>query len=231
MEHDEILNCIITPYDADEVQALLDKHDLASKYPDLARNLRQGFPMGDFPDSLPSTVIFPNDISVTDNTDFVNQYIQEEISASRMSGPYTQQEAETILKGPFQCSPMLVSVQRQGPGVPDKLCLCRNLSKGTKHDTSTNSYVDKGKFPTKVGTASNVADIVSTAHPTLFPSLLPYPTLFPTSYPCSTLPYSRRTHTRVPTLSVSTMSPRACAYPTCCRSPTLPRARRRWFSI
>jgi hypothetical protein len=168
-EHDEILNRITTPYDADEIQKLLDTHGLANKYPNLARNLKNGFPMGDFPESIPSTIIFPNDISVTDNTDFVNQYIQEEIAASRMSGPYTQQEAETILKGPFQCSPMLVSVQTQGPGIPDKLRLCRHLSKGDKHNTSTNSYVDKGKFPTKVGTASNVADIVSARLPTLFP--------------------------------------------------------------
>jgi hypothetical protein len=29
--------------------------------------------MGDFPASIPSTVIFPNDVSITDNTDFVTQ--------------------------------------------------------------------------------------------------------------------------------------------------------------
>jgi hypothetical protein len=203
-EHDEILNRITTPYDADEVQALLDKHDLASKYPHLARNLRQGFPMGDFPDSLPSTVIFPNDVSVTDNADFVNQYIQEEIAASRMSGPYTQQEAETILKGPFQCSPMLVSVQTQGPGIPDKLRLCRHLSKGNTHSASTNSYVDKGKFPTKVGTASNVADIVS---PRLLlpysPTSPPFPptrvrTRTPAPYPTPPYTVSARARLRLP---------------------------------
>jgi hypothetical protein len=174
-EHDEILNQITTPYDADEIQKLLDTHGLGDKYPNLAHNLKNGFPMGDFPDSIPSTVIFPNDISVTDNADFVNQYIQDKIAASRMSGPYSQQEAETILNGPFQCSPMLVSMQIQGPGVPDKLRLCRHLLKGDKHSVSTNSYVDKGKFPTKVGTASNVADIVSARLP------LPYP-LSPSSY-------------------------------------------------
>jgi hypothetical protein len=110
-----------------------------------------------------------------------------------MSSPYMQQEAETILKGLFQCSLMLVSVQTQGPSIPDKLCLCRHLSKGNKHSVSTNSYVNKGKFPTKVGTASNVADIVSARLPPTLPTspffllsrsahrctrnLVPYPTL------------------------------------------------------
>jgi hypothetical protein len=75
VEHDEILNRITTPYDADEIQKLLDTHGLADKYLNLARNLKNSFPMGDFPDSIPSTIIFPNDVSVTDNADFVNQYI------------------------------------------------------------------------------------------------------------------------------------------------------------
>jgi hypothetical protein len=139
---------------------MLDKHNLTSQHPDLVKNLREGFPMGDFPE-LKSTVIFANDSSVDDHHDFVTTYIRDEVASGRMSGPYTQSEVEDILQGPFQCSPMLVSEQAQGPGEPPKLRLCRNLSKGTRAHPSTNDYIDKDNFPTKFGTAAQVAEIVS----------------------------------------------------------------------
>jgi hypothetical protein len=83
-----------------------------------------------------------------------------------MSGPYSQVEVEDILQGPFQCSPMIVSEQAQGPGEPPKLRVCCNLSKGTQAHPSTNDYIDKDCFPTKFGTAAQVAEIVSTfSHP------------------------------------------------------------------
>jgi hypothetical protein len=128
---------------------------------------------------------------------------------------------------------MLVSVQTQGPGVPDKLRLCRHLSKGNTHNASTNSYIDKGKFPTKVGTASNVTDIVSfppTSTLPVFPALpqplprfpadlptLPRPTLpYFSSYPYArayTYPIffpPRRVRARLPYPYSPMTSPRAC---------------------
>jgi hypothetical protein len=148
------------PYDADAFELMLAKHDLMAHYPDLVRSLRNGFPMGDFPD-LEKTVIFPNHSSVVQHSAFVQNYLDEEILARRMSGPFTQEEVETIFSGRFQCSPMIVSVSVQGPDLPDKLCLCRHLSKGDKHTLSTNAYIDKEKYPTKFGSAAHVAEIVS----------------------------------------------------------------------
>jgi hypothetical protein len=60
-----------------------------------------------------------------------------------MSGPFTQEEVETILGGHFQCSPMIVLVSVQGLDLPDKLHLCRHLLKGDKHTLSMNAYIDK----------------------------------------------------------------------------------------
>jgi hypothetical protein len=159
-QHDEILNRVTTPYDADAFESMLAKHNLTARYPDLVRNLRHGFPMGDFPD-LEKTVIFPNHSSVAQHSAFVQNYLDEEILARRMSGPFTQEEVETILGGHFQCSPMIVSVSVQGPDLPDKLRLCRHLSKGDKQTLSTNAYIDKEKYPTKFGSAAHVAEIVS----------------------------------------------------------------------
>lgn len=158
--HDEILNRVTTPYNADVLASFLSKHDLADAYPLLANNLRFGFQMGDFP-ILKKSVIFPNHPSAALHSDFIDAYLDEEIAARRMSGPFTKAETESIFKGPFQCSPIIIAVQPQGPSEPDKLRLCRHLSKSDKLNLSTNSYIDKEKFPTKFGTASEVAEIVS----------------------------------------------------------------------
>jgi hypothetical protein len=113
-----------------------------------------------------------------------------------MSGPFTQAETETILKDPFQCSPVIIAVQPQGPDEPDKLRLCRHLSKGNKVHPSTNAYIDKEKFPTKFGSAAQVAEIVS-PYRLLLSSIIsnvPVPTSLHTLLTCS----SHRTRIHVP---------------------------------
>jgi hypothetical protein len=161
--HQEIYSRITTPYDANAFDLLLKKHNLETKHPFLTENMRRGFPMGDFP-ILHQTTIFPNHPSCADHEEFIRTYLEEEVEAGRMSGPFSQEEIETILMGPFLCSPIIISVQLQNAGEPDKLRLCRHLSKGNKHQPSTNAYINKEKFPTKYNTAAEVAEIVSYVH-------------------------------------------------------------------
>lgn len=78
-----------------------------------------------------------------------------------MSGPYSKEELEDIVKGPFQSSPLVVSIQPQ-EGLPDKIRICRHLSKSNHNHPSTNDHVDADKFPTRFGSASQMAEIVST---------------------------------------------------------------------
>ncbi|KAF7297499.1 hypothetical protein MIND_00983700 [Mycena indigotica] len=161
---DEIFSRVITPYDPDAFFDLLSSLHLLGTHGSLPDKLRRGFPMGDFP-VLNETKIFPNHPSTADHDAFVNGYLHEEVEAGRMSGPFSQEKTESILKGPFQCSPIIIAVQPQGPGEPDKLRLCRHLSKGDRSHPSTNFFVDKDKFPTKFGTASDVAEIIASAPP------------------------------------------------------------------
>ncbi len=151
---------IVTPYSADVIESLLAQHDLLDQHPGLTHKLRSSFPMGDFP-QLQCSVIFPNYISDPAHTDFINDYFDEEVSAGRMSGPFSQEEVESIL-GPFQCSPCSVNTQEQGPDVPPKLRVVCNLSKGSSVHPSTNDFIDSSKFPTRFGSAAEVAKIVST---------------------------------------------------------------------
>lgn len=162
-EDEDIFLRINTPYDADAFEHLLKQYNLLDDYPFLVRNLRVGFPMGDFP-SLTSSIIFPNHPSASQFAAVIETYLQEEVAAARMSGPFSRVKVEEIVRGPFQCSPVIVAVQPQAPGEPPKLRVCRHLSKGTRAAPSTNSFIAKEKFPTKFGSASEVADIVSLSY-------------------------------------------------------------------
>ena len=96
-----------------------------------------------------------------------------------MTGPLSCAEVESTLRGPFYSSPLLVSVQPQAPGTPDKIRMCKNLSKGTKTTPSVNSHILKSSFPTRFDTASRVADIVSPPLYFLYSPFLSLHTLCP----------------------------------------------------
>jgi hypothetical protein len=153
---------VVHPYNTDAFELLLQSHKLTAKYPFLVRSLREGFPIGSMP-KLESTVIIPNHSSVQENLDVVYDYIRTEIDADRMSGPFTREVVERILRGPFYASPLIVAVQDQGPGLPSKRRVCRNLSKDDRVSgmSSVNSFIDKKDFPTRFDMAFRVADAVS----------------------------------------------------------------------
>jgi hypothetical protein len=158
----EIYERVITPYDSSAFARLLDKHNLSAAYSLLVTNLDNGFPLGDLP-VLSTTVIIKNHPSVDKNIGVVQDYIDTELAAHRMSGPFTQAAAERILRGPFYCSPFIVAEQDQGPLLPPKFRVCRNLSKGDSKAGvgSVNSFISKDDFPTRFDMAHRVADAVS----------------------------------------------------------------------
>ena len=154
---------IVHPYDIAAFDQFLSKNDLKYFYPLLLLKLRQGFPLGEMP-SLADTVIFKNHPSMLIYPDAINNYLTDELSAGRMSGPFSLQYAEKALRGAILCSPLLVSVQVQQPSKPDKLRVCHHLSKGDKNTPLMNYHIQKEDFPTHFDTASKVADIVSSFH-------------------------------------------------------------------
>lgn len=156
----EIFSRIITPYDADAFERLLDQHNLTSRYPLLCSNLRNGFPLGRMP-ILTSTIIIPNHPSCITYKHAVNKYITDELAANRISGPFSRSDVERILRGPFHCSPLIVAPASQGPGLPDKLRVCRHLSKSCHEALAVNDFIDKEDFPTHFDMAPRVEQIVS----------------------------------------------------------------------
>jgi hypothetical protein len=88
-EHsDDIFLRIVHPYDTDAFEHFLSKHHLTYFYSFLVPNLRSGFPLGEMP-RLMNTSIFKNHSSTLLYPDAVNKYLAEELLAGRMSGPFS----------------------------------------------------------------------------------------------------------------------------------------------
>lgn len=163
-EQNEIFSRVVQPYNAGAFESLLKEHKLDSRFPYLVKNLCHGFPLGALP-ILHSTVIIPNHPSVDnpENLPVVLEYIETEKQAGRMSGPYSKEQVERILRGPFFCLPFIVAVQDQPGDLPKKRRVCRNLSKGDRISgmPSVNSFILKEDFPTRFDMAIDFADIMS----------------------------------------------------------------------
>ncbi|KAL1739725.1 hypothetical protein HDZ31DRAFT_48908 [Schizophyllum fasciatum] len=126
------------------------------------KNLTSGFALGRLP-PLTETVVIRNHPSVSAHPDVASDYIREEVGAGRMSGPFSKDEVERIMRGPFRASPLIIAESSQGPGLPPKYRVCRNLSKGDPvgGHPSVNDMIDKEDFPTHLDTATRMADWVS----------------------------------------------------------------------
>jgi len=145
-EESLLFDRILHPYNADAFESLLHKHNLLNDYPLLPYNLCFGFPIGHMP-PLSQTVVMANNPSTIIHSNKVSDYLTKEVSAGRISGPFSRELTEQILCGPFQSSSLIVSLQPQEPWVPDKLRVCQHLSKATKFHASVNSHIYKDDFP------------------------------------------------------------------------------------
>lgn len=194
---------IITPYRASAFEEELRKHGLLDKHPTLVDRLRKGFPVGNF---TPRTVSFtpPNSHAGTKHLAFIQDYVDEEVSLQRMSGPYTRAEVERILQAKFVSSPLYVVEKAGSPG---KKRLIQNSSFKDASGLSVNDEIDSDDFPTKWGTAAEVAEIVSNRD--------------------SRLPHSRQPFVH----SHAVVHFNTSAYPAALRLPQLRQARKQHLSI
>lgn len=154
----EVLSHIITPYNADAFEATLDKFNLSDRYPSLPYNLRHGFPIGDMP-PLSRTYTPKNHKSASDRPDIILNYCKDEVNIGRMSGPFSKDEVHEILGSHFVMSPLGL-VEKAGE--PGKFRIVRDFSFKNEDGYTVNNHLDSDDFPTEWGTASQVAEIVST---------------------------------------------------------------------
>lgn len=170
-ERPDIFDKVITPYDPAAFNNFLVKHSLGEAYPDLVSFLVKGFPIGDMP-PLVTTHILNNHASLTHHSALLDEYLADEKASGRIDGPFSLGEITRILRGPFQSSPLVVVVQPQAPGEPDKIRICRHLSKSKDSIMSVNSFIKTTHFPTRFDTAARVAELVSSFFPLSLPASL-----------------------------------------------------------
>jgi hypothetical protein len=151
-----IFSKVVHPYDPEAFRHFLVKHSLLGAYPDILQLLREGFPIGTMP-PLDSLNILENHVSAREHGDIISEYLADEVAAGRL----TLLLPKKILRGPFQASPLIVAIQPQAPGEPDKIRVCRHLSKSRGAIASINSFIKQTQFPTRFDTVTRVAKLVS----------------------------------------------------------------------
>lgn len=160
-QHNEIYERIATPYNARAIKTFLES---SGTPPDLIyRNLTEGFALGNLP-KLAETIVLDNHPSVKSHPEIAMEYVEGEVAAGRMSGPFaTVEDVERILRGPFRSSPLIIAESSQGPDLPPKFRVCRNLSKGDVDAglLAVNDMIDKAAFPTHLDDATRMAEWVA----------------------------------------------------------------------
>jgi hypothetical protein len=100
-----------------------------------------------------------------------------EVASGCMDGPFSCTEVTRILRGPFRSSPLVIAVQLQAPGEPDKIRICWHLSKAKKSILSVDSFIKTTDFPMCFDTAARIVELVSLSsllfffHPYVIPDL------------------------------------------------------------
>lgn len=152
-----VARALPTPYIYTGWEKELKEHNLLGAYPQLLERIKHGFSLGSTLPILTHSATPGNHRSVLDQPSVVGNYLDEEVSAGRMDGPFSQEEVEYRL-GFFRASPLGV-VEKVGS--PGKFRIIRDLSFAGQEGTSVNDHLDSDEFRTRWGSAFEVQEIVS----------------------------------------------------------------------
>ena len=120
-----VLYIHMTPYKPDGWRRTLHDLNIAHLFPLLVNDITYGSPIGN-PPPLHHTFIPVNLSSALKLPHIINNEITAELSAGRMSGPFSLDQACTIFKGHFRTSPLGLVEKTPGSG---KWQTIRHLSK------------------------------------------------------------------------------------------------------
>lgn len=149
---------MVTPLKGDRFHHWLGFHNLSHSFPTLVSNIYHGFPIGfDLPQL--SMTITPKNYYLPEQEHIVQSYIDAEVLAGRISGPFSVHEAEQFFGGHFWSAP--IGLVPKAGGKSDEWRMVQNLSSKLLGEVSVNSLIDSDDFPTSWGTAQMFADYVS----------------------------------------------------------------------
>lgn len=138
---------------------LLTHINVLEKFPNLPQFIREGFPLGSDLPPIPHTDTPPNQKSAIEVPHVIEEWAEAEKSLGRLEGPYSRQEMERRLGGPFRTAPLGVVEKAGSPG---KFRIVQNLSAAGGLGYSVNDHLEP--LGTEWGTAPTTGDIVSTHH-------------------------------------------------------------------
>ena len=161
----------MTPYIPDGWRCMLHDLNIAHLFPLLVNDITYGSPIGNLP-PLRHTFIPANLSSALNLPHIIDNKITVKLSAGRMSGPFSLDQASTIFEGHFCTSPL--GLVEKTPGSGKWLTIC-HLSKEDADGKSTNGWLNSSDFPTKYYSASMMADFVRTDPTLTSDALLTWP--------------------------------------------------------
>lgn len=153
-----VFNAVWTPLKATAFDAALRRYGLLSRYPTLVSHILNGFPIGlDIP-PLTSSYLPPNHYTTGGQAAIIQTKIDAEVALSCMSGPFSVADAELFCGGPIRTSPLGL-VPKPG-AIANAWRMIQNLSFRGSPGFSVNDLIDSDDFPTRWGSAQELADWV-----------------------------------------------------------------------
>jgi hypothetical protein len=151
---------IITPFIPDEWENMLNDITPFNKFPDVPIGMRFGFDMGVHSPPL-LTYIPPNHNSALLYPDHVSSHIQNELSAGRYSGPFSQSELESKI-GAFRTSPLGTVIKSFG-SIERRIVQDLSFPRNNPSLPSVNDQINIEDFRCDWGTFNEVKNIVINA--------------------------------------------------------------------
>jgi len=158
-DHPAVLYRTITPYNLYGWKLALSSSGLTCSFPNLVHDMTYRAPIGN-PPPLTHTFIPHNLKSADIDPSYMDNFIQEELTAGHFDGPFSVEEAHEIFGGHF-CMAPLGFVEKPGLSL---LRLFHHHSKENKFGHSTNEWLYPSLDATRFYTAADAADLVSNVH-------------------------------------------------------------------
>jgi hypothetical protein len=159
-DNDSIRGRIITPYNSHAFEFFLEAFGLKNQFPFLVHRLRFGFSIRAIHGIITKPIIPEINRMNPGDASICRKYLAEEVSAGRMSGPFTREGIEKVVGAVFAASPIHV-VKTLDDNGEEKRRIVRNISYPGEELVSVNDLVDPSEWPTEWGTAACVENIVS----------------------------------------------------------------------
>jgi hypothetical protein len=153
---------VVTSLSVANFKYLLEVHGLLTHYPTLLSRITHGFPIALNLPPLTHTFIPHNHYRSKEDEAIVQEKVDKEVAAGRISGPFTIKQAHAFFGGHFRTCPLSLVPKPVPVGISWRMV--ENFSFEDEDGRSVNSLINSDDFPTSWITAQEFGDWVSLSH-------------------------------------------------------------------